>query len=194
MSKKILISSLGYYVFENNRLIPFRQTDFIKSSFNKEDGPFIWSARLATGIFGLPSCRFGNLGPKGPGEVILAVDDEGLGNLIRNGFVPCPDCRPENKPAFWTGGAPKAIRETYMTDDPAVIFKLPYDARMVNWEGILPVIKAVPGRLYVQQKLHVKELLDLKRRFTDLDFPLPITGWWDHKITSGDPFTPYEIP
>ena len=153
----------------------------ISSYCNTGEYENIWSARLSTGLFGLPCCEVGNMGPKEDNEVMLFVGNQGLVKVVELGFLTCPVCHPEKINGFW-----EVIRETvnrkygiknleeYIDRD-----ILPFDARRVEWETILPLINRTPGRLYVPKYLPVDELLQLKNRFRKIEFGLPIVGYYD---------------
>lgn len=185
--------ALKYYAFDSGQLSLRSLRKFYPFITGKEKGPMIWSGRLSTGIFGLPTCPAGNKGPLGPSEVILAPGDEGLAYLIRSGFRACPTCHPEDVPGFWDD-ASKPIKEAYFLNEPMAFLSLPFDARQLPWEEILPIIKAVPNRLYIPPGLNEKDLLDLKRRFNSLGYPLPQPGWYNPEIQSDDQFIPYQMP
>lgn len=147
----------------------------------------VWSARLSTGIFGLPNCRSGNSShaPKGENEVLLAVGDVGLANLIDLGFVPCPTCHPEETENFWE--KTKEIIEfnhPHLSDAKQILDRnlVPFDARRLDWEKIAPFLKQIPARLYVQPNLKEVELLEFKKRINDLGFTLPPTGSYMNSV------------
>lgn len=163
-------------------------------ALRKETERPVWSARLSTGLFGLPSCESGNRGPKGWSEVVLALGDTGLNSLIRLGFIPCPTCKPDKKDGFWQV-AKDSILKNYDLDhveDFADKTKVTYDVRRVDWETLLPLLGRTPNRLYLPQNLSQEDLIQLRDRFKQLGFNLPPSGYYD-KDAPGR-FREYEIP
>lgn len=157
----------------------------------------VWSARLSTGLFGHPGCPSGNKGPKGSNEVILAVGDDGLKELVRLGFIPCPSCRPENTPGFW--GTLRTIEKSILDRHKLASLEqfsdkklVPFDARRLAWEELFPVVGGMPVRLYLPPGLSDNDLRDLKNRFSAAGVPLPQAGVYDR--TAEGSFRPYIIP
>ena len=183
----------AYLTFRNQNLTTLELAEIVKLRHERENG-FLWSARLATGLFGLTTCTSGNCGPKGMNEVILAAGDEGLGFLIQSGFIPCPTCHPENIPGFYKA-ATGAITAGYSFSDPESFANkniLGFDSRRVNWEIILPQLTTTPNRLYVPAALSQTELISLKNRFAALGHKLPPVGYYDRNAPGH--FFEYQIP
>ncbi|MFZ2202696.1 MAG: hypothetical protein WAV56_04895 [Microgenomates group bacterium] len=184
----------AYLTFRDQNLDLLPLSEIVKLRHERENG-FLWSARLATGLFGLPSCPAGNRGPKGVNEVILATGDAGLQFLIKSGFIPCPTCHPEDVPGFV-----KAAAETIVAAYGSYLHPLsfadkkivPFDARRVHWERLLPLITAAPDRIYVPSNLTELELSDFKERFEMMGFELPPVGYYDR--TAPGHFHQYVIP
>lgn len=170
-----------------------REINLIRQEF--EVKPFIWSARLSTGILGLPDCKSGNSkhAPKGANEVVLAMGNEGLSKLVELGFIPCPTCHPENVPGFWDK-ARDSIMSSYPrlknVKDFADKNIVPFDSLRVDWEALAPYLTALPNRLYVSEGLTKTELQGIKERFEKLDFKLPPVGYY---INGAPWFREYEI-
>jgi hypothetical protein len=152
----------------------FSQTGSKRVLVNKkffEKNPVVWSARLATGLFGLPTCVSGNRGPKGHGEVILGIGDDGLRRLVELGFIPCPTCKPEWSEPFHLGAISRVLIEKYGI---ATVEKfadkrfLPFDARRVNYETILPTIRGTPRRMYLPMGLDEREVGAFRARINAL--------------------------
>jgi len=144
----------------NGRFSLLDKRDLVKERKNNS----IWSLRLSTGIFGYTNCDVGNRGPKGRGEIMLAVGEEGLNKTIEFGFLPCPMCKPYLEHSFWDKISNTANKiycvnslEEFMDRE-----KIPFDARRVSWEEILPVFEGTPSRLYVPKELDNPELIGLK--------------------------------
>jgi hypothetical protein len=160
--------------------------------------PDLWSARLSTGLFGLPNCVPGNRGPKGHSEVILAVGDEGLSKLVDQGFITCPSCHPEDGDTWFWHVIKKPVRTRYgitRLEDFTDKNILPFDARRIDWEEILPVTRQAPNRLYLPEGVPADELIALRERFAELGHVLPHVGYWNHKAQENtDPFVEYVIP
>ncbi|MBI4450854.1 hypothetical protein HY642_02680 [Candidatus Woesearchaeota archaeon] len=140
----------------------------------------LYSTRLGTGIFGDPHCAAGNRGPPGRSEVLFAVGDIGLVKLVKLGFVPCPVCKPHEQPDFWRI-AGKAIVQTYVQphflkhrED---LMSLPYDARRVDWEFLLPLTGS-PGRMYVPRGLPDADVEEFRDRLRKL-YAKPVIGYYD---------------
>lgn len=171
--------------------------DVVEMKNYYEPKDFVWSARLSTGIFGLPDCKSGNAphAPKGENELILALGDEGLSHLIDLGFVPCPTCHPEETKDFWNK-AKETIRHDYpeLTDETQFLDRnlIPFDSRRVDWEKIAPFLTSLPNRLYVPPGLDENELISLKERLTKLRFEIPPVGYYD-RLAPGR-FFEYKLP
>jgi len=182
-----------YYCLVNGKL---KQSTINKGFFSKN--PIVWSARLATGLFGLTTCPSGNRGPKGPGEVILAIGEAGLQDLVRLGFVPCPTCRPEETTAFRFESIRELVRAEYglsSMKEFADKTALPYDARRVRWEEILPRIGRVPSRIYLPSGLSPQRVLAFRRRINSLRpmirrYTAPVLGYYS-RSASGHVFIEY---
>jgi hypothetical protein len=154
----------------------------------------VWSARLSTGLFGLTSCEPGNKGPKGYSEVILAMGDQGLKKLVELGFITCPACHPENIDGFW-GTVQDTVQTKYgisTLEDFVDKRILPFDARRVEWEELLPVIGRVPNRLYIPKDLSDSDLRELNGSFANIGFALPPVGYYNPEVP--ERFTQYQIP
>lgn len=166
-------------IFEN---LSLRQVVDLKNDYEPKRS--VWSARLSTGIFGLPDCKSGNspYSPKGANEVILAVGDEGLQHLIDLGFVTCPTCHPEETEGFWEKAGEEILFDYLTLTDPKQFLDrnlIPFDSRRVNWERIAPFLTSLPNRFYVPQNLDEDDLQNIKARFTSLGFKLPPVGYYD---------------
>lgn len=156
--------------------------------------PRAWSARLSTGLFGLPDCTSGNRGPKNMQEVLLAVGDKGLQELITLGFLTCPTCTPEQVDGFWDT-ADLVIHMLYglqNTHDFTNRQIFPFDARRVSWEKVVPAIGGFPDRLYIPEGVEEDELNTLGQRLSRLTTPLPDIGFYDRTVP--ERFTRYILP
>jgi hypothetical protein len=177
-----------YFVFNNGRfdLISLKEIEKLDEQ--------IWSARLSTGLLGLTSCLSGNRGPKSIGEIILSVGDEGLIKLIDLGFITCPACHPEKTDRFWEVTQRKVIKKYCLNtlEDFTNKSKLPFDARRVLWEEILPIIKILPGRIYLPKGLSNEEIIELNKRFIQIGFKLPPVGYYNPEVPGR--FSKYQIP
>lgn len=185
-----------YPVFTSGRFENLTLRDVVALRKEQEPRPFIWSARLSTGIFGLPGCSSGNSPhvPKGENEVMLAFNDTGLHELIELGFVPCPSCHPEQAPDFWQKTR-SIIEYTYpfLPEAEQILDRnlVPFDARRLKWEIIAPYITKPPNRLYIPPNLPKHELFNMKVRFHRMGFELPAVGFYDS--SSPDRFTQYSV-
>ncbi|MGV8141654.1 MAG: hypothetical protein ACP5NW_04405 [Candidatus Woesearchaeota archaeon] len=180
----------NYFIYHNDRFMRlseyFSDNTASKSPSQSPSKSFfpvqkLWSARLSTGLFGSTDCPSGNRGPKSSSEVLLASGDEGLAKLIELGFITCPVCKPEYKNGFWTV-AIDAVQKKYSINSLADFTDkdiLPYDARRVQWEKIVPIIGEFPSRLYVPQGFKVHDLLSLEIRLRKLNPKLPEIGYLD---------------
>ncbi len=199
------MSDKSYYVFYDGKFDKIHLEKLAKhlslpkdipiSTYSNE-GPYcnVWSARLSTGLFGLTSCEPGNKGPKGYSEVILAVGDEGVNKLTELGFITCPACHPEQVNGFWET-VKDAVKSEYnisTLEDFVNKEVLSFDARRVKWEEVLPSVGKTPNRLYVPKDLTDSELKELNKRFSEIGFALPPTGYYDHDAPTR--FTEYQIP
>jgi len=180
-----------YYTFIDNEYQLLSLKGLIK--YHTDPDIMLWSARLSTGILGLTDCKSGNSGPKGYSEVLLAAGDDGLQKLADLGFITCPACRPETTENFW-----EVVKDNLDSkygikslDDFLNRDLLPFDARRVDWEELLPIIGTAPNRLYVPQGLEDQELLDLRRRFDKPNLSLPPIGYYNPKVDGR--FTEYKI-
>lgn len=168
----------------------------IKISEYSNEGNYenIWSARLSSGLFGLTNCKAGNRGPKNYNEVILGEGIEGLNKIVDLGFITCPVCKPEKINGFWDS-IKDNVKEKYrinILEDYTDKEVLPFDARRVKWEEILPVTGKTPERLYVPSNLSDKELKNLNKRFEKIGFELPSVGYYNKEAPGR--FTEYKIP
>ncbi|MBU1199081.1 MAG: hypothetical protein KKF46_01000 [Nanoarchaeota archaeon] len=168
----------------------------IRISTYSNDGAYtnVWSARLSTGLLGLTSCASGNRGPKGFNEVVLSVEAEGLNKLVELGFITCPICHPEKINGFWETvkdrvDAKYNIRTLEDFVDKTV---LPFDARRINWEELLPIVGQVPNRLYILKDLQDDDIITLNKTFNDIGFKLPPVGYYNPEVPSR--FTEYQVP
>lgn len=155
--------------------------------------PFIWSARLSTGLVGLTSCSTGNRGPKRQNEVLLAIGNMGLCKLINLGFITCPACKPETTDGFWSAVKDVVQRKHGIMSLNEFVDKtvLPFDTRRLGWEEIVPILRQWPNRLYVPRKLQEHELAELKLRIKRIGYGSPLVGYYDHD--SAEKFTPYNL-
>lgn len=183
----------SYYAFLDSNYQKIGLRDLVIYRRKQNPSPRIWSARLSTGLFGLTNCEAGNRGPKGYNEVLLAVGDAGLRKLVDLGFITCPSCRPEKIESFWS-----ILKETVQHKYSIISLEefidketLPFDARRVNWEELLPVIGKAPSRLYLPKGLEERDLIGLKRRFDDIGINLPPVGYYNPNVA--EKFTPYTI-
>jgi len=144
----------------------------------------VWSCRLATGLFGLTNCSSGNRGPKNDKEVVLFIGDKGLRKLVRMGFIPCPVCKPENK-VDWEV-IKDIVKEKYGMNSLSDFTNkriLPYDARRIAWEELLPIINGVPGRIYLPQGLTDKEVDEFRDFIDSFVVGVPTLGYYkDYKF------------
>lgn len=181
-----------YPLFANGRYerIPLKEIARAGSALDAR----LWSARLSTGLLGSTNCDSGNRGPKEYGEILLALGDEGLRKLVELGFIPCSSCRPETTDTFWDIVAAEVAEKyhLYSREDFTNKDILPYDARRVQWEEIIPHIGKAPGRLYVPQGLSQKEVAELAERFAALSLDtVPSIGFYDRETAAK--FTAYDI-
>jgi hypothetical protein len=168
----------------------------IRISKYSNDGKYtnLWSARLSSGLFGLASCEAGNRGPKGYSEVLLSVGDEGLNKLVELGFITCPVCKPENVDGLWDV-VKDIVKQAYglgTLDDFIDKKLLPFDARRVAWEKVLPTTGKAPNRIYLPKGLAMDEVVELQRRFTNIGFSLPPVGYYNPDVA--ERFTEYKLP
>ena len=154
----------------------------------------IWSARLSTGLFGLPNCASGNKGPKQDNEIILAKGSKGLIKLVELGFIPCPTCYPMEIPRAWED-IKKTVNQMYgfnKIEDYIDKRKLPFDSRRLNWEEILPIMQTTPERIYLPPSLRKKDLEIFQTRFKDTGFDLPKIGSYNPHVKRN--FKEYILP
>lgn len=182
-----------YYILVNDECKLFDLETLIRFVQPQPARPLIWSARLSTGLVGRTGCQSGNRGPKNQNEVLLAVGDAGLRRLIALGFITCPTCLPEKIERFWRA-ARGAVRIKYgitLLDDFIDKKVLPFDARRVVWEKVVPILKHWPDRLYVPPGLQHYELEALKRRFEKIGYGLSSVGYSNPEAAGR--FTGYEL-
>lgn len=150
-------------------------------SFSRGFGHPLYSARLGTGLLGKIDCPSGRRGPAGRNEVILALGGSGLSRLVEFGFTTCPTCLPEDSEEFWESikGTVKIKYGIDSLDDFTDKSVLPFDARRVDWETIVPITRAFPNLLYVPKGLDEFELDSMRTRFTSIGVPLPRIGYYD---------------
>jgi len=68
---------------------------------------------------------------------------------------------------------------------------MPFDARRLNWEEILPMTGKTPSRLYLPIGLKEKDIYALDRRFASIGFTIPKVGYYDSKAETR--FTEYKV-
>lgn len=182
-----------YLTYTGQHLTELTLAEIVTLRHERENN-FLWSARLSSGLFGLTDCTAGDRGPKGFAEVILAQGDAGLRFLIESGFLPCPTCRPENVPGFWEAGMETITKIYGLTDPQDFVNKeiLTFDSRRVDWEILLPLLRATPNRLYVPKNLNQEDLTTLRGRFARSGFELPPVGYYDRSLPGH--FFEYQIP
>jgi hypothetical protein len=196
-----------YFVFQGNKFTRMNLREFVIGySHGAEPKPFIWSARLSTGLFGFPDCVSGNRGPKGINEIILSLGDDGLRKLVELGFITCPACHPENYSGFWEKIA-DVVEKKYASlginshgnsgqgihslEDFIDKSKLPFDARRPNWNELLSINPQAPDRLYVPQGLGSNDFIEIKNIFEQKNVALPLMGFYDR--TAPGRFKEYEL-
>lgn len=145
----------------------------------------IWSARLSTGLLGLPGCPAGNRpgAPKGEKDIILARGSIGLIPLIGLGFISCPACHPELTEGFAQAAALFVLAK-YKLESYEQWFDrslVPFDAARVNWEGLAKVGIGLPPRLYLRARLAPAEVAAIRNRLVKLASELPELGYYDRK-------------
>lgn len=186
------MDSTEYVVYYDRNFQRMKLKELV--SYSRDTFPLsqIWSARLSTGIFGFPHCSAGNRGPKGSKEIILSLGNQGLDDLAKLGFVSCSVCHPEEVPGFWDAIKLHALGRHSLEnlEDYLDRKKLPFDARRINWEIILPQT-GVPNRIYLPQGLSQEALLKFQKRFNGVGFTLPLLGYYDPKGAAR--FTEYKI-
>ena len=140
-----------------------------------------WSARLSTGVFGLPHCKAGNRGPKETNEVLLSLGEEGINKFVDLGFLSCSVCHPEDVSRFWEV-IKDSLQHKYSIsalDDFIDKRKLPFDARRLSWEELLPITGRAPNRIYLPRDLIEQDLVQFQERFTKIGFNLPPIGYYN---------------
>jgi hypothetical protein len=182
----------GLKMSDKDHYFVFMKGDFQKVNLwklarycrDQESEPMIWSARLSTGFIGFTNCESRKREPSGYNEVILAVGDEGLSKLGELGFIPCPECHPEEAFGFWGEGLEEVVKNKYDINSPegfASKKRLPADPRRLNWEELLPMIGKAPNRIYLGRGLGEDDLLKFKERFESVGIKLPPVGYKDRK-------------
>jgi hypothetical protein len=177
-----------YPVYLNEQFQRLNLREIVTVRKETEPKPFVWSARLSTGIFGLPDCPAGDSPhvPRGEDEVLLALGDKGLEMLFNLGFLPCPACHPENTPDFWEKSK-GAIGYVYpwLTDVHQIMDHdlVPFDARGLCWELLRPIMKSMPNRLYILPGLDKStegkaEVTKFRERIIGLGFTPPPIGYY----------------
>lgn len=151
----------------------------------------VWSARIGTGLLGLPNCRSGKRGPSGKGEVLFGLGNEGLLGIVSLGFIPCPTCQPEKTPGFNQTIAPAAEKRYNLTaKEFADKNRLPYDGRRVDWETIVSINGRLPSRIYVPLGLTINEQEEFANRIKRLGLLDSVAvGYYNHSVP--DHFTEY---
>lgn len=184
-----------YFVFteDNFKKYSLRTLAQSLSKCPNDESIKVWSGRLSTGLFGLTNCKSGNRGPKRYNEIILASGNQGLNKLIELGFITCPQCRPEQTRGFWQTIKDSVYKKYSLNSLEEFTNKctLPFDARRISWEEILPVIKTPPGRIYLPKGLAMEDLIQFQGRFLDNGFNLPQAGYYNPEVP--ERFTKYLI-
>ena len=183
-----------YWTLSGDEFRPMHLRALIGYLQSQKPRPAVWSARLSTGIFGHTDCPSGNRSPKGTNNVLLAVGDNGLRGLIELGFIPCPDCKPEQADGFWMVAAGIVGIKYGITTLKEFVDKdvaLPHDVMRVNWEILVPRMRTWPDRLYVKQGLDADTLADIASDIKAIGYGLPDIGYYDQD--SSEHFTRYTI-
>ncbi|MFW5871659.1 MAG: hypothetical protein ACOCUT_00985 [bacterium] len=144
----------------------------------RKKGESIFSGRLDTGVFGNYDCSVENVGPKSTSEVIVAIGGEGLEKLIQLGFIPCQKCTPLKNYPF-TKKLQDYVQWKHGVKDLDEFTRLPIDARRVRHEGICPMIKGAPSRLYLPSDVKPYEKVEEKNKFSIMGFGIPKIGYID---------------
>ncbi|MBN2459581.1 hypothetical protein JXB28_04825 [Candidatus Woesearchaeota archaeon] len=171
----------SYYVFLDESFRKLSLRELVRYRNSQVPRPAIWSARISSGLLGLTNCKAGNRGPKGYAEVLLAIGDRGLNQLVDLGFIPCPECHPENQNRFWNI-IEKTVQSKYILqsiDEFASKEVMPFDVRRIDFEYIMPLTKKAPNRTYLPRNLKEDELAEFKSRFHKLDLAPPPSGYYD---------------
>jgi hypothetical protein len=183
-----------YLVLFGSKYEVLTKRELVSSIRCLEPKPNILSGRISTGVFGLTDCDAGNRGPKGLSEVLIAVGNEGLNELIRLGFIPCPVCKPDqNIENFWDI-TESVIKDKYGYDDPKLFADkniIAFDTMRVNFEKLLPYIGQLPNRLYIPQELSVEALRLIIKRLDSMKVERPRLGYYDR--LAPDKFAEYGL-
>lgn len=181
----------NYYVLTSGGFCLLRLEELARFRRSRDYRVPIWSARLSTGLLGLTSCPAGNRGPKSKSEVLLAIAGTGLRGLIDLGFITCPVCKPEKTEEFWDVVKDVVERRYEIASLADFTDKsiLPFDARRIEWEKIVPALGQWPNRLYVPKGLAAHELEELKSRIKEIGHGVPCVGYYDH--AAPEKFTQY---
>ncbi|MBI2125615.1 hypothetical protein HYU08_03605 [Candidatus Woesearchaeota archaeon] len=181
-----------YFVYIAGNFEKMNLKDLLRS--NKSQPPQqVWSARLSTGVFGLPGCKAGNRGPKETYEIILSLGEEGINKFVELGFLSCSVCHPEETPNFWETIKDGVSQKYNLSSLESYVDKkmLPFDARRLSWEEILPVTGKVPGRIYLPRDLSEQDLLLFQERFSKIGLKIPTIGYYNPDVPGR--FTEYQI-
>lgn len=182
-----------YYVFVGDGFRRLSLEKLVRLLHSQSPRPTVWSARIGTGVLGLTSCRSGNRGPKSESEVLLALGDEGLRELIRLGFITCPVCNPEKHPGFWSC-IKDIVEEGYDITTLADFIdkiKVPFDASRIDYRKIIGKTKQWPSRMYVPNNLSRKDLKIISLIIRNIGHGTPKVGYYDPQ--SSERFTEYQL-
>lgn len=180
-----------YVLFHDNNYVTIPLRDSIVLAEARDET--MWSVRLGTGLLGRIDCTSGRMGPAGRNEVIIALGKSGLLRLVDLGAITCPTCQPESDEGFWETVMP-IVKEKYALHDLDSFLDraiLPFDARRIDWETIVPITGSLPGRLYVPKGLAHDDLRALEQRFDRIGTPCPKVGSYDRSLPGA--FQEYQI-
>ncbi|HLD79778.1 MAG TPA: hypothetical protein VJA18_04415 [Candidatus Nanoarchaeia archaeon] len=179
-----------YFVYIAGSFQKMNLKDLVRSSRDQPQQQ-VWSARLSTGVFGLPDCKAGNRGPKETNEVLLSLGNEEINKFVDLGFISCPVCRPEETPNFWEIISDRVGRKYGLSSLESYVDKkmLPFDARRLNWEELLPIVGRTPNRIYLPRDLSEQDLVQFQERFTRIRFAFPKVGYYNPAVA--ERFTEY---
>jgi len=182
-----------YFVYAGGSFEKIKLKELLEYTKTQHPPLKIWSARLSTGVFGLPDCKAGNRGPKESNEVLLSLGEEGINKFVELGFISCSVCHPEETPDFWETIRSAVSQKYSLSSLESYVDKkmLPFDARRLSWEELLSIMGRAPNRIYLPKDLSEQDLVQFQERFTRIRFALPKVGYYNPAVA--ERFTEYLV-
>lgn len=176
----------SYATLDHKTIRYIHGRDFYGMREEPEKYGMMFSARIATALYGFPHCSSGRRGPKGVQEVLVAFGDN-VQAFVELGFIPCPNCHPERTPNHWDiiGPTVAVLYHLNTLADFANKTKLPFDASRLSWEKIVAMTGGFPSRVYVNSRTIPQDAQRLHERLSNIQKAVPPIGYLDRNSPGG---------